>query len=304
MGGHYQTFVYPASDTLANFKAWGQAISTGIAAAGWFQTADTGQVNWSTLAAIPSADSTSVYEVWQSQDAPSSTYPIYFRIEYFPPSTGTPLGALISVTVGSSSDGSGNITGQLITGPRANPNQYRISNSTLTGLAGDNNQKYEVNVSWLTSGGSFGILLWRGMNSLSRVVVIERSHDTTGADTDEYITVFSSGNTGSCMRSAFKPSVGGFGPIETTCAGWILPNGAVSASTRGRMFISPVFPLVGKIGNPLQMIVMGKALDVPGGVVLSQTMYGTQRRYMWSNASATSQLTANASNDGTGFYWG
>src|SRR6266478_9217496 len=96
------------NSSLANFKSWAQAISNAISGFGWVQTGDTGQVNWGSIASVPS--STYVYEIWKANDAAAATLPIYLKIEYGFSAT-VPR---IRMTVGTSSNGSGTITGGVV----------------------------------------------------------------------------------------------------------------------------------------------------------------------------------------------
>ncbi len=89
----------------ATFRTWGSAISSAIAATGWVQTADSGQVNWTTVT-IPTAG-TFVYEIWRAADALQATDPIYLKIGYSRTSVNGPR---IQVTAGTASDGAGTIT--------------------------------------------------------------------------------------------------------------------------------------------------------------------------------------------------
>ena len=76
-----QQFLVCDNGSNANFRAWGSAISAALAAMGWTQTADTGQVNWSTVT-VPAAGAY-VYEIWQPADAFQTGPTQYFlKLEY------------------------------------------------------------------------------------------------------------------------------------------------------------------------------------------------------------------------------
>jgi hypothetical protein len=84
---------------------------------GLTQTADTGQVNWTTVTYSSTANTSSGYEIYEFTDALQSTYPIYLKIEY---GTGDDPAAAngsptIWLTVGQGSNGSGTLTGTLTT---------------------------------------------------------------------------------------------------------------------------------------------------------------------------------------------
>lgn len=89
----------------AAFRTWGAEI--GINMVGLVQTADTGQINWVTVTR-PGVNTAAGYEIWRFADST-----LFLKIEY-----GTGSGAAVPqmwITVGSGSNGSGTLTGQLST---------------------------------------------------------------------------------------------------------------------------------------------------------------------------------------------
>lgn len=93
-------------DSDALFREWGSEFSTKLAAAGLVQTADTGQINWTTV--VRGSNSTDAgYEVWRMNDTAQATAPVFFKIYYGTESTNCPR---IRVAVGIASNGSGTVT--------------------------------------------------------------------------------------------------------------------------------------------------------------------------------------------------
>lgn len=93
--------------TDAGFRAWGSELDTKMAAAGLVQTADTGQINWLTVTR-PATNTSGGYTIWRLANSS-----LYFKFEY-----GTDASATIPrmwITVGTGSNGSGTLTGQLST---------------------------------------------------------------------------------------------------------------------------------------------------------------------------------------------
>ena len=98
----------PVTLSDSNFRAWGAAVNNLFSTAGLIQTADTGQINWSTVVrAAPYG--IAGYEIWRFNDALQATTPIFFKISYGTGQNTQTLSAKIAV--GSGSDGSGNLTG-------------------------------------------------------------------------------------------------------------------------------------------------------------------------------------------------
>lgn len=99
-------------DSDATFREWGLEFNTKLAAAGLVQTADTGQINWTTVLR-PGAGVDAGYEVWRFNDALQATAPIFFRIAYG--TFGDATAPRMRFTVGTGSNGSGTITGTALT---------------------------------------------------------------------------------------------------------------------------------------------------------------------------------------------
>lgn len=105
----YSTVIDHSND--AGFRAWGSELSTALSAVGLVQTADTGQINWTTVTR-PGGNTAAGYEVYRFDDALQGTAPIYFKLEYGTSSTATI--PQLWLTVGTGANGAGSITGSLV----------------------------------------------------------------------------------------------------------------------------------------------------------------------------------------------
>lgn len=91
------------------FRAWGSELSGKLSAVGMIQTADTGQINWSTVVRAGTT-SDAGYEIWRFNDTQQSTAPIYLKLLY---GTGSSTSApRLGYQVGSGTNGAGTINGQ------------------------------------------------------------------------------------------------------------------------------------------------------------------------------------------------
>lgn len=97
-------------DTDANFRIWGSEFSAKLAAVGLVQTADTGQINWSTVTR-GAAGTDSGYEVWRFNDTLQGTAPLFLKF-YFGTGQVTTTCPRLRIEVGTGSNGSGTLTGQ------------------------------------------------------------------------------------------------------------------------------------------------------------------------------------------------
>jgi hypothetical protein len=94
--------------STATFQAWGSELSAKFALVGCVQTADTGQINWLTVAWTATINTAQGYEIWRNSDSS-----IFFKVEYGTGSTNLPS---LWITAGTGSNGSGTITGAAVLG--------------------------------------------------------------------------------------------------------------------------------------------------------------------------------------------
>jgi hypothetical protein len=156
----------PDMTSDATFRTWGSAISAAMASIGWVQASDTGQINWTTVVKPAAINTAAGYEIWRMNDTLQATKPVFLKIEYGCSSAvSVPV---MWITVGTGTNGTGTLTGQVgarqIIGPgsgnaAASTSYFSGTSSRLTALLWDSTSYYTL-------------------------VMIERSHDGTGADTN------------------------------------------------------------------------------------------------------------------------
>lgn len=96
----------------ADFQAFVQAIAANLAACGLTQTADTGQIDPTTVAR-PAVATPAGYQMWRFNDALQATRPVFVKVEYgVGGATDRPA---LWVTVGTGTNGAGTLTGQVTT---------------------------------------------------------------------------------------------------------------------------------------------------------------------------------------------
>lgn len=260
------------NSSLANFKNWAQEISTAFSTLGWVQTSDTGQVNWSTIAAVPS--STYVYEIWKANGSNASSMPIYVKVGYGFSST-VPA---VEITVGTGSNGSGTITGVVTTGAPLEPTLLTLTNKGATTF-----QCY-----FSGSADDFRMYMWgaSASNQLGELWVIDRSKNSSGADTASYFTVCvacSIETTGIASNKGMQQSLSAAQlSSQHTCLCTTTVDGVVTTGANwGTVAAYPVFPDVGQVGNPLlglMKIYAGDGADT--NTVTVNSMYGSSHTYV------------------------
>lgn len=177
----------PDHATDALFRSWGSGLSTALSTVGLVQTADTGQINWSTVVRA-GVNSDAGYEIWRFNDTMQATVPIFVKFYY---GTYTPASSLrLLVEVGSGSNGSGSLTG--LQTPSASLWGASPSVPFAVGL-GDTTSRSN----WAASDQSGLVLaLWNNSSQTpSRfVLVIDRFREPTGVSSPYgWITEFVTG---------------------------------------------------------------------------------------------------------------
>jgi hypothetical protein len=281
-----QSFLVCDSSTLANFKQWASAISAFFATAGWSQAADTGQVNWSTIASVPGSGAY-VYEVWQPNDGLTT---FYLKVEYGNVS-GTNCPSL-RLSIGTGTNGSGTLTGFFTAAINCNLASFTAP-STST--------QYECDFSG--AAGRICVMMWRnGTNNCQQLFCVERSLNSSGSYTATYVTLYAigynGGGSGGSSGSQQSVYLGvGAGPASLASSsfpaagsGGILARltgrGTLSAAFNGSIPIDVACPNIGFFDYPGTVIGIGQSADITEGVTFSVTLYGSTRTYMPSKNGA------------------
>jgi hypothetical protein len=276
-----QIFALADNSSLANFKAWAQALSTAFSTFGWVQSSDTGQVNWNSIAAAPAAG-TFVYEIWTMNDSLSTSNPVAVKVEYG--SGGSTAIPTMAVTVGSGSNGSGTLT-------NANTRQVIGGGSSGGGLT----TTFECDFSG--TAGRISFIMFRAF-TFPMFFSIERSHDANGNDTSSYVSVLLSGNgvaPSKCGQQTILPQANG-GPLNFESLGLTVQTTNTTATFANSTAVAPFWPFVGKLDNPLLGAVCLKTGDFSDGAQVSVQMYGASHNFLviksslgsWANQATNS----------------
>lgn len=265
------------SSTLANFKQWAQAISTFFASAGWVQTADTGQVNWTSIASVPGSGAY-VYEVWKPGDALTV---FYVKVEYGNVS-GTNCPSL-RITLSTTTNGAGTASG-LILGPQ------KVNYGSFTAPSAVT--QFECNFSGANN--RMGVMMWRnGSNNCQQFFAIERSLDSSGAATGTHATLWTCGLGSNGVRGAFQQSLVfavGVAPGATdtnNAGGWMARVqylAGPSTAFNNSIPFDTCAPQVGYFDYPCTVCGVVAYGDVTEAVTFTAPLYGTSRTYLPSKA--------------------
>lgn len=258
------------NSTLTNFQSWSGAIHNAFIAFGWTQAPDSGQTIPSAAGSVPS--NAYLYVIYKAADSLASTMPVYVKFEYGYSSTSP----RIRFTVGTSSNGSGTITGVVTT---STPWE-------ITTAAEINQGASTTFPSYFSgSGGEFRMYMWSTSTAStypSTVFGIERSKTSGGADSADYITAFWANN--SCCSNGAEQTLlpSAIGPyfIDGVVAIGV-PTTPGTLSYAGTVAALPIFPLLGKIGNPMLGWMSVIASDISNNSLVTVTsMYGSTHTYL------------------------
>lgn len=111
MGNTLWTKARNTNGSTSELRSWGSAISAALATAGLIKTADTGQVDWTTINYNATQGALLGYEIWRFNDGLQATRPVFIKVWYYNASSTIPPNLRILFTVGSATDGVGNVSG-------------------------------------------------------------------------------------------------------------------------------------------------------------------------------------------------
>lgn len=248
----------PDNSTATNFRAWAQFIHNALITAGWTVTADTGQINLTTVAAPVGANASQGYEIWQTNDGVSPT--IYLKLEYGSgPSINFPA---IWVTIGTGTNGSGTISGQVTTRKQiAAQSSSAVSTGACIAAGG---------TGWFT-------LAMFNTTSITICLVIERIKTSTGGESTLGAVIAGYGSiTGVCFSQVLLAS--GTVPGPVSLVGTVVANSTKVIGTVIGLW--PWIPYSQQVVYP-NALCMGLVFtgDISTNTTFSCTRYGSSHTY-------------------------
>lgn len=272
----WSTVVDQTSD--AAFRTWGSELNTKFAAVGMVQTADTGQINWTTVTRA-GTNTAAGYEIWRLSGSA-----LFFKIEYGSGSSNAVPSFWL--TVGTGSNGTGTLTGQLSTRTQHGNTGTGIS-STVT-----NYQSY------LCATANYFGLSWK-IGSVGTVgqartfMLVAQTVDITGAATAVgYFTLLSiTSNTPQMQCVATTAAV--TGPVLSSSNFFLIP-GNISAGPpssqdglgNNQAFLM-WFSILGTTPvSPLQHAAMALLSDLTLGNTATITLVGSSGHTYISSSKA------------------
>lgn len=216
----------PLSGTItdAEFRAMYSFIANCLEAGGIARTADTGQVNLATMTFPGTNDAAAGYEIRAFSDALQATVPIYLKLEPARWYSANVMGFYI--TIGTGSDGAGNITGV-----KWARQLYVINNATIVTGA-----KNYVSAGTNRFAFTIGTAIANGM-----MFSLERTKDLAKAPTGDGLIMFFAQNSEAFLGGQYIPFTGSTPPRETVGSCFPPTQQTTGLHLNGNVAVYPVY---------------------------------------------------------------
>jgi hypothetical protein len=226
-----------------------------------------------TTTSLPTTTSNTVFEIWKMNDTLQATMPIIVRLDYGVTANSGPW---IRATTTTSTDGAGN-AGSVTTGIQDVSNNGSANQSTTAFPSYMSGSINRIN-------GAF----WEPANTSGKGAFfnIERSHDTTGNDTTEYATMITVAGGQNVAPSITQISINSTNATTTETKLAVFSTHSTTTGDFGpSTLLCPAFPVVGKIGNPIIGVLVGKASDWFDQTQIAFTLYNVTHTYQIVNSA-------------------
>lgn len=266
----------PTNVDDASFRNWGSRLCAALEAVGFIKTADTGQIDWTTVTK-PAISTYQGYEIRRLSDTLQSSVPIYAKIEFGAATTATY--PKMRITLGRGTDGAGNITG------------IPATQVVLT-CASQNATAYDCYVSGGEGYVAFGMFV-TGTSSYVLLFYIARPRDAGGTINNKGFNIV--GQSGSTFTQQWYPAVGSPMP-NTPMAGPFCTGPKVGTGSFGTTVgVFPVFTYMGYAAHPDGVGIAYFPADMAGGgVVVTLQMFGANHDFVTGGAAGTGFINGNS----------
>lgn len=188
--GPTQLLAFLSND--ADFRAWAQGTHNMLTACGLVQTADTGQINFTTVTRPAATDTVAGYAIYRFSDALQATQPVFIKLEY-----GTSNAVdrpALWVSVGTTTSGAGALGGQLTARVMVGAQSSKVAAATLPTYVSGDGSRISVAFNVDFSNGNFG-----------SVIHVERTRNSAGAYTADGLLFAVQGTRSSTNNMGSQP---------------------------------------------------------------------------------------------------
>lgn len=283
--------IQPTNNTDADMRAWSKFIFDTMITGGWVQTADTGQIDFTTVTKPTAANQARGYFIVRMADTLQATVPIFVRIDIGSSSAINAMG--VWITIGAGSDGAGTITTKYLNSPTGSPPPIGTNSNSSTvvrpmsfGSAGGTGSRVHICI---------GLDIDAPSASFAIAFSLERTKSSSGEDSAEGIVLYYSSSSASWNRSQYLfASQVPQPPVEQGLAHvhGIRTPGAQSQNVGG----SIPFPIAGITQQPVKGVLVIRAGDwtighrqqalVYGALITYQALFGQRITFEGQDSSA------------------
>lgn len=213
MTAFFSNTIVASNSTDAFFRAWVTFLDNAFTAGGWVLTADSGQLDPTTVLHPTVSNAKAGYRIYRMNDALQAANPVYLRVDY---GQGTINSPSIWLTIGTGSTGAGVITGIVFNGGSSATPQVTTSGTNNTSVTNS-----------YASADSSRISAMLFTNAAMFVFSLERGKALTGADDGSmlYLSYGSgTGNIGAIDHTACIVRTGGGQPPVENGATVVIAN--------------------------------------------------------------------------------
>jgi hypothetical protein len=256
------TTIFSTNATAAKFRLWCVFIDTLFTTTGgWVDTAASGSIDFTTVAAPSGSLQSMGYKVYRMADTLQSTAPVFVKVEY---GSNVTTMAGLWITIGTATDGAGNIIGTTVLARQqvAAPNSADLV-QRCQGSADTNRICFAMFLSDASSLSSF----W---------LSIERTKDSNGADTNVGVIV-AWGSASTLHKSAYCPFVGILPPLVVGLH--ILISHLDTSSFDGDVGVSAMYPMGTQPKQPGLNVIAVRSTDFISFAGPIVQVYGTNHLY-------------------------
>lgn len=314
---NYSTMI--SGYTLSQYIDWGTRLSGALRAA-LPRTNDSGQVNWSAVSSIQPGGVVRDYEVFGFTDSLQATKPIYIRLDWGLQTAST-SGPSMQIQVGTSTNGSGILSGITYGVSAVAANTLGSTNSTMV-FAATTSNTVNPRYCYASSDGSYlaffaniqqaGVGLAQNASDAMAAFVVERTRDIDGTPNGNGYVVWrwmAASDANGLSTSSFAGTT--MRVYDTSVPNTYQPNnqfeyGALVPSGTGTTTIpmggsAQAFPCYGFTMQPQgasKALALAYMADVPRMGQVTLTHYGAPSQWI-SCGSGQPAYVANSSAPGT-----
>jgi hypothetical protein len=255
--------------TAPQFVAWYQALHDQILAMGWEQTEDTGQLDFSTFATVPSHDMRGAFLLYRMTDALAEEFPVVLRIECSAYSFSGTMAPNLRMRV---SLGGSNGAGELL-----EPSNLIVNPMWPGGASSSNHYSFISGDTDRLAMALTSATLAEAQTTGHMLFGVERSRDNQGNPTGEFVSVIMGSPGGNWQFTIHRQM--GQQPVDNH---WSVAKpyaaGVTHAFGHGAG-AAPVFPWLGGLQPPLTIFAAGQYSDFPHLQNILVNAYGEEIPY-------------------------